>query len=551
MPVALSKRNKGTKPNAFRLAKACPHYNLHPIRTNEIRILVLLPASDKKAPLECILVTCSLDGHEAQYEALSYTWGPPIEGWDFPDERIKLCDRHVTVKANLADALRQFRHPRRCRRLWVDAVCINQDDFEERAQQVSIMSEIYATASRTLIWLGRDDGSGSGGIAIAFCKAVKSAVLADPQSHSRYLDNQSSLEGIFIDRVQNLNGPQKRLRSLLLRVRDAKLDRHPTMEHLKQHVWPALATFTQRRYFKRRWVLQELFNAQSATVYCGASSIGWDALERAFERLTQMNLEHIPVNAYPEFHLPAFSIHYGNASARSLRPDTLWSNRSSGRSLLERLVSFRKAECSYTRDRVYSLLGFGQGRVIVDVDYSIEATTLWKIVAKELVKQGYSPWAIELSANQAKLPTRAHIELPSWVPDLGLPFTMQYGNWFQPENRTASIDDTVRLRVKASYFGTVVYDNGRAILVSPGEVSKDVIERLQGLPSRSSRAYEGDFVVSATLKKQLRFVTFSPLDRDAGSDANENGTLCKVVGSAILSRYKDIGEGEERWYCLV
>jgi hypothetical protein len=108
------------------------------------------------------------------------------------------------------------------------------------------MSEIYATAFRTLIWLGRDDESGNGGIAIPFCKAVNSALLADPWSHPRYLDNQSSLEGIFIDWVQNLNNPQKRLRSLLLRVRDAKLDRHPTMEHLKQYVWPALATFTQR-----------------------------------------------------------------------------------------------------------------------------------------------------------------------------------------------------------------------------------------------------------------------------------------------------------------
>jgi hypothetical protein len=128
---------------------------------------------------------------------------------------------------------------------------------------------------------------------------------------------------------------------------------------------------------------------------------------------------------------------------------------------------------------------------------------------------------------------------------------MQYGNWFQPENRTTSTDNSVRLPVKASYFGTVVYDNGRATLVSPGEVSKDVIETLQGLLSRSSRAYEGDFVVSATLKKQLRFVIFSPVDRDIESDANAKGTLCKVVGSAILSRNKDIGEGEEKWYCLV
>jgi hypothetical protein len=40
--------------------------------------------------------------------------------------------------------------------LWADAACINQEDLEERSQQVSIMSMIYAKATRSHVWLGTD-----------------------------------------------------------------------------------------------------------------------------------------------------------------------------------------------------------------------------------------------------------------------------------------------------------------------------------------------------------------------------------------------------------
>lgn len=40
--------------------------------------------------------------------------------------------------------------------MWIDAICINQMDLNERAQQVQLMAEIYRKASLVVVWLGED-----------------------------------------------------------------------------------------------------------------------------------------------------------------------------------------------------------------------------------------------------------------------------------------------------------------------------------------------------------------------------------------------------------
>lgn len=60
----------------------------------------------------------------------------------------------LPVSANCAQVLRRMRHPDRDRLLWIDAVCINQDDLRERSWQVSMMADIYSSAQCNLIWLG-------------------------------------------------------------------------------------------------------------------------------------------------------------------------------------------------------------------------------------------------------------------------------------------------------------------------------------------------------------------------------------------------------------
>ncbi|KAF1982758.1 hypothetical protein K402DRAFT_295350, partial [Aulographum hederae CBS 113979] len=83
------------------------------------------------------------------YDALSYAWES-----DKGTTIIQVDGHHLQVTRNLAHALRRLRRPGVARTLWVDAICINQSDNEEKSRQVGMMKNIYESASFVLIWLG-------------------------------------------------------------------------------------------------------------------------------------------------------------------------------------------------------------------------------------------------------------------------------------------------------------------------------------------------------------------------------------------------------------
>ncbi|PVH69289.1 HET-domain-containing protein, partial [Cadophora sp. DSE1049] len=114
-----------------------------------IRILRLYPGKDRDL-LKCTLSeirTRSLP----KYEALSYTWGPN----EFP-KRITDGDSgaDIAITNNLFDAFQVLRLEEESRLLWIDAVCINQNDDVEKSGQVAMMSSIYQNADSVLVWLG-------------------------------------------------------------------------------------------------------------------------------------------------------------------------------------------------------------------------------------------------------------------------------------------------------------------------------------------------------------------------------------------------------------
>lgn len=133
--------------------------------SDEIRIVHLHPAPSHSSPIQCSLHRVSLENNP-EYTALSYTWGSPIKlpWW----ERIRSKKRtiwvdgvEVVVTANLASALEQLRttdsdewESLPPRKFWIDALSINQNDDDEKAQQVQKMRIIYERAKDTIVWLG-------------------------------------------------------------------------------------------------------------------------------------------------------------------------------------------------------------------------------------------------------------------------------------------------------------------------------------------------------------------------------------------------------------
>lgn len=101
------------------------------------------------------------------YEALSHYWGTDganceIKIHELTKDRPRTIKnvvdrakpRKFYIRPNLHAALSQLRDKDQSINLWVDALCIDQDDEREKNQQVSIMAKIYSGAHRVCIWLG-------------------------------------------------------------------------------------------------------------------------------------------------------------------------------------------------------------------------------------------------------------------------------------------------------------------------------------------------------------------------------------------------------------
>lgn len=125
----------------------------------EIRLLTLLPGRFN-SELRMSLKTASFTENTVpRFEALSYTWGSTENPVDILIKNTKnifndssFCT--LTVTRNLAEALPFLRHENRSRVLWIDAICVNQQDLNERSSQVKRMADIYSKATKVVVWVG-------------------------------------------------------------------------------------------------------------------------------------------------------------------------------------------------------------------------------------------------------------------------------------------------------------------------------------------------------------------------------------------------------------
>lgn len=142
------------------------HNTIHGTRLDsvekQIRLLEILPRCEEEHKIVCCRVFKTYlppnsSGSDAQhYNSLSYVWGDP-----FPSVDIVLNGSRMAVTKNLESALRHLRDSStpEVQRLpvWVDAICINQDDLKERNEQVRIMRHVYRKAHRVISYLGDGD----------------------------------------------------------------------------------------------------------------------------------------------------------------------------------------------------------------------------------------------------------------------------------------------------------------------------------------------------------------------------------------------------------
>lgn len=207
-----------------------------------IRLLEVLDIND--GGIRCRLTSWAVE-KIPEYNAISYVWGDA-----YPRASITINDRRLEVTQNCAYALKQtlwFRGGRYC---WVDAICIDQSNNAEKSDQVARMGEIYADARRVLACVGphtsEDDSE---------------FLLRIMRQHSRFLCHISSATTFEI-----------RERWMWLRM--VLAHRKPTL----LRAFSAVKALTERKYFQRLWVLQELFRGRDVVLCCGTDHVSFGTL---------------------------------------------------------------------------------------------------------------------------------------------------------------------------------------------------------------------------------------------------------------------------------
>jgi Heterokaryon incompatibility protein (HET) len=158
-----------------------PYTALNP-SIDSTRLVILEPSDNKQGVVCCRLVHVTFS-ELPKYDALSYTWGSDVR-----QNAIAVDGKSFLVGDNLLDALIRLRKPEEERILWIDAICINQQDIPERNRQVRIMPHIYTRAQMVLVWLGE-------GATIDYgTNAITSAKSLFPSSKQRYLLNRAGLK---------------------------------------------------------------------------------------------------------------------------------------------------------------------------------------------------------------------------------------------------------------------------------------------------------------------------------------------------------------------
>ena len=185
---------------------------------NTIRLLFLHPGQYPE-PIRCVLQSFSLD-IPLPYTTLSYVWGDPEKALT-----ITCNDQELQITRSLYNCLQRVRLPDRVHLVWADAICIDQSNNKERAQQVKLMKSIYSNAQRTVAFLGEASWN------VDLVTLLGSKII---QLSERYK----------LEPTRDVRVGESELQSAGLAPKGSE-------------AWAALRDFFQLPWFQRVWIVQE------------------------------------------------------------------------------------------------------------------------------------------------------------------------------------------------------------------------------------------------------------------------------------------------------
>ncbi len=253
-----------------------------------------------------------------------------------------LDDSIIRIRENLWLALRHLQLPDKLRVLWVDAICINQEDTKERNHQVTQMGQIYQQANQVIAWLGPSDES----------SVVAIRTIAE------------TAERFFIEGYEDKN-------ILNLQIGNDVCNSPSTEMDEQVRACLAIEDFClEKDYWSRLWIIQELVLATEIRIQCGDDQLQWSKFAYVLDRMDR--------NRHRESAIlkPTIEKIRRSISARLVR-QRIDGHRGQldGSPLHDLCLRFVEAKCEDHRDKIFGLLGIAATccRDAVLVDYSMSA----------------------------------------------------------------------------------------------------------------------------------------------------------------------------------
>jgi hypothetical protein len=344
--------------------------NIEPEPEATITLLRLHPDKHYDAPLRCETWSATLVA-EPEYEALSYVWGDPAIS-----ATIELNGQPVEVSQNLRSALRRLRGRDTALTLWIDQLCINQENAAEKSRQVTLMRHIYSGCRLCHVWIGElpHDVSLQDASWIFDAFEYMADYAATGDSDRRSLPNKlaqtTDYEGIFRG-LAVLSGADKS----------------------RQEV----------SWWSRIWTIQEAILPHELRVMWGPLSMPWKRMSEAVLSLTTKQGDP---GLYPFLHSPrnrtAWAILIANFAwvhNFKLEPSPA----------LALIFQWRHRDATDARDKAYAIMGLCQRGDLPRTEqcnYGLPASRVFTNLTVDLIllEKNLKPLAADLKSTDSSLP---------------------------------------------------------------------------------------------------------------------------------------------------
>lgn len=368
------------------------------------------------------------------------------------------------VTPNLEDALIRLRDTNCSTWLWIDAICINQDDLIERAAQVGFMKDIYNDSIGVIVWLGGEKSS-----------TLSSAVYVIASISKQFASDT-------LLRPESIIGPEGVLLSdqefeLLKKYTTDKVLGMPAMEAYK-----CIASFFSLPWFRRVWVLQEASSHRTVIVRLGAHSFPWGSVVLA------ALWGQFQTRVYTAIQNPSLQ---SDIDRQGYLPE-LWlgllhRRTPRGLSMTELVFRAREFQASDPRDKVFALLGLANDLSHEQRSFFVDYTK-----TKERVYCDFARALIDITGNLdilSAVNTFSEYKdrgCVSWMPGLdvsisairGLGFPRKYNAALTKPSPTSFFSRPVRPFWPKNQTLRALHNNPWETTIDPGKYDPNVLSLL-------------------------------------------------------------------------